>query len=182
MSGQSFAKYMMNEIFRKNGLLNTQTTSIRHIVFNRADGYVNNHDTISNAEDYIALRPSGAFISTINDMLKWEKLLQENKILSQKSLQQMWGDNVKTTAISTNGETIYYGYGWRITRYQNKNVVFHTGALPGFRSVFYRFPDEKTAIIILTNSEPPDIAIIAEGLADIIFTSQIKKAGREILK
>ncbi len=171
VSGKPFVVYMKDEIFTKNGLLNTQTTTVKTIIPNRADGYVSNNSTFSNAEDYVALRPSGAFISTINDMLKWEMLLQENKILTEKSLQQMWNDTVITTAKSANGAAIYYGYGWRTTRYLNKKIVFHSGVLPGFRAAFYRVPDEKTAIIILANAEPQDITIIAEGLADIVFSS-----------
>jgi CubicO group peptidase (beta-lactamase class C family) len=170
-SGQSFAKYMRDEIFIKHGLLNTQTTSVKSIIPNRADGYVNKNNTLLNAADYVALRPSGAFVSTINDMLKWELLLQQNKILKEGSLKQMSSDKVNTPAVSTHGEIIYYGYGWRMTRYLNKDIVFHTGVLPGFRTIFYRIPGEKTAIIILANSELPDIIKTAEGLADIIIAN-----------
>ena len=168
LSGQPFAVYMREMMFKKNGLLNTQTTSVSSIIPNRAAGYVNNSGAMLNAEDYIALRPSGAFVSTVNDMLKWEMALQQNSIMTENTLQQMWIDKVKTPAKSTNGEAIYYGYGWRITRYRGKDIVFHTGVLPGFRAVFYRIPSEKTAIIILTNSETQDIVSIAEGLVDRI--------------
>jgi CubicO group peptidase (beta-lactamase class C family) len=168
LSGQPFAVYMREMMFKKNGLLNTQTTSVSSIIPNRAGGYVNNNGTLVNAEDYIALRPSGAFVSTVNDMVKWEMALQQNSIMTENTLQQMWSDKVKTPAKSTNGEPIYYGYGWRITRYRGKDIVFHTGVLPGFRAVFYRIPSEKIAIIILTNSETQDIVSIAEGLVDRI--------------
>jgi CubicO group peptidase (beta-lactamase class C family) len=171
VSGQSFAQYMKNEIFRKNGLLNTQTTSVKSIIPNRADGYVYENKTLVNAQDYIALRPSGAFVSTINDMIKWEMSLQESKMLSEKNLQQMWNDKVKTPAFSANNEALYYGYGWRMTRYLNKDIVFHTGILPGFRTIFYRIPAEKTVIIILANSELQDIIKTTEGLADVIFAT-----------
>jgi CubicO group peptidase (beta-lactamase class C family) len=170
-SGQSFANYMKHEIFMKNGLLNTQTTTLKSIVPNRADGYVQNKGVLVNAADYVALRPSGAFLSTVTDMLKWEMLFQQNKVLTEKGLRQMWSDKVKTTAASANGEAIDYGYGWRITRFLNKEVVFHTGVLPGFRAMFYRIPGEKTAIVILTNAETPDITVIAEGIAEIILRS-----------
>lgn len=170
-SGQPFSTYMRDELFVKHGLLNTQTTSVKTIIPNRADGYVNYKGVILNAADYIALRPSGAFVSTIHDMLKWEMLLQQNKILKESSLKQMWSDNEKTPAVSTHGEPIYYGYGWRVTRYLNKDIVFHTGVLPGFRTIFYRIPDEKTAIIILANSELSDIVKTAEGLADVVMAN-----------
>lgn len=168
-NGQPFTQYMRDEIFLKHGLLNTQSTSVKTIISGRADGYVNDNNRLLNAEDYIALRPSGAFISTIHDLIKWELLLQQNKVLKENTLKQMWSDKEKTPAVSANGEIIYYGYGWRVTRYLNKDIVFHTGVLPGFRTIFYRIPAEKTAIIILTNSEPKDIVKITEGLADIIY-------------
>jgi CubicO group peptidase (beta-lactamase class C family) len=173
-SGQPFAQYMRDEIFMKHGLSNTQTTSVKSIILNRADGYVTNKGALSNAEDYIALRPSGAFVSTINDLLKWEMMLQQSKILTESSLKQMWSDKVKTPAVSGNGEVLYYGYGWRMTRYLGKDVVFHTGVLPGFRTIFYRIPSEKTVIIILANSELEDIVKTAEGLADLCLTNPQK--------
>lgn len=168
LSGQPFSVYMREMVFKKNGLLHTQTTSVSSIIPNRAGGYVVNNGTMLNAENYIALRPSGAFVSTISDLVKWEMALQKNTILAENTLQQMWKDSVKTPAKSANGEPIYYGYGWRTTRYRNKDIVFHTGVLPGFRAIFYRIPSEKTAIVILTNSETQDIVGIAEGLVDRI--------------
>jgi CubicO group peptidase (beta-lactamase class C family) len=160
---------MENDFFKRYGLPNTSVTSYKPVIKRRADGYVADQGIFSNAVDYIALRPSGAFLSTVNDMLKWEMLLQENEILEAEHLHRMWEDVVKTTAKSTNGEVIYYGHGYRVANYLDRKVVFHTGALPGFRAIFYRFPKEKTAIVVLTNSEPENIVAIAEGLADIIF-------------
>jgi CubicO group peptidase (beta-lactamase class C family) len=171
ISGKTFKDYMENEVFKKYGLLNTSTTSYKPIIKNRADGYVTNHDLISNAVDYVALRPSGAFLSTIDDMMKWEMLLQENKMLSNEYSQQMINDKVKTTTI-LNGEGVYYGYGWMTTNFQGKKVAYHAGALPGFRAMFYRFPDEKTAVVILTNSEPDNLIAIAEGISKIVFSSK----------
>ncbi|WP_083781168.1 serine hydrolase domain-containing protein [Chitinophaga pinensis] len=162
---RSFSEYMQKEIFKKNGLLTTQVTSLDNLVYNRAGGYVRlGGDTITNALNYVALRPSGAFLSTIDDMLKWEMLIQEGKILSKERWLQMWQDLAKTNDIDKS-----YGYGWYVTRYKNRKTVFHGGSLPGFRSQYFRFPDERTAIIILTNSEPSNPAIIAQGIADIIL-------------
>jgi CubicO group peptidase (beta-lactamase class C family) len=162
---RSFSEYMQKEIFIKNGLLTTQVTSLDNLVYNRAGGYVRlGGDTIINALNYVALRPSGAFLSTIDDMLKWEMLMQNGKILSTERWQQMWQELSKT-----NQTDINYGYGWFVTRYKNRKTVFHGGSLPGFRSIYFRFPEERTAIIVLTNSEPANTAVIAQGVADIIL-------------
>ncbi len=167
VSGKSFVKYMKEEMFEKNGLLQTQVTSTAVLVPGRAGGYVlSGRDSILNAEEYLALRPSGAFMSTVMDLMKWELLIQGNKILAKENWNVMWSDVVKTNAANPNSES--YGYGWYKTIYGGREVVYHGGSLPGFRTTYYRFPTERTAIIILSNSNHSNVSVIAKGVADII--------------
>lgn len=171
VSGKSFPQFMKEEIFSKYGLSVTQPTSTTALVPERADGYVvHGRDSVINAIDYLAFRPSGAFLSSITDMLKWEMMIQDGKILSKENWQGMWTDIVKTDA--ANPTTEYYGYGWRVTTYKNQPLVYHGGSLPGFRSVYYRFPANKTAFIILTNSDHTNTTVIAQGIADILLKNK----------
>ncbi|MVT09493.1 serine hydrolase domain-containing protein [Chitinophaga tropicalis] len=170
IDGRSFTEYMKKEIFEKNGLPVTRVTSLKDMVYGRADGYAHlGGDTIINALNYVALRPSGAFLSTIDDMIKWEMLIQRGKILPQDRWQQMWSNPSKTNATDTSSTAVYYGYGFYVSNYKNRKAVYHGGVLPGFRAMFYRFPEERTAIIILTNSEPTNTLKIAQDVADIIL-------------
>lgn len=170
INAQSFADYMRKEIFEKNGLSATRVTSLSDIVYGRAGGYVRlGGDSIVNALNYVALRPSGAFMSTIDDMLKWEILIQKGKVLPQERLQQMWQDLSKVNPADTGSTAVYYGYGWYVGSYKNRKAVYHGGVLPGFRAMYYRFPEERSAIIVLTNSEPTNAMVIAEGVADILL-------------
>jgi CubicO group peptidase (beta-lactamase class C family) len=169
ISGKSFAEYMKKEIFEKNGLMATRVTTLEDIVYGRAGGYVNlGKDTVVNALNYVALRPSGAFLSTIDDMMKWELLIQDGKILSRDNWEKMWGDTTKT-GNNDGGVPFSYGYGWYVSTYKNREAVYHGGVLPGFRAMYFRLPDERTAIVVLTNSEPTNALPIAKGVADIVF-------------
>jgi len=171
VSGEPFPQFMKEEIFSKYGLIVTQPTSTTVVVPDRADGYMLiGKDSLVNAMDYIAFRPSGAFLSSITDMLKWEMLMQDDKILSKENWQKMWTDTVKTDA--ANPKTEYYGYGWRVTTYKKRQLVYHGGSLPGFRSAYYRFPADKTAFIILTNSDHTNTTVIAHGIADILLKNK----------
>jgi CubicO group peptidase (beta-lactamase class C family) len=171
VSGKSFQQYMQEEIFAKHGLSTMQSTSTKMLVADRADGYVlAGKDSLFNATDYIAFRPSGAFLSSINDMLKWEILIQNAQLLSKETWQQMWTDTVRTDA--TNPKIEYYGYGWRVTTFRNKLLVNHGGSLPGFRSIYYRFPADKTALIILTNSDHTNASVIAQGISEILYKNK----------
>lgn len=168
VSGSPFPQFMKEKIFDKYGLHATQATTLSAIIPYRADGYARlGGDTILNAENNIALRPSGAFLSSVTDMLKWEMLMQNNQLLDKQNWQQMWEDTVKTT--SPNNANIYYGYGWYVMNFLDRKLVFHTGSLDGFRTAYYRFPDERTAIVILTNTSPFDIRPIALGVSGILL-------------
>jgi len=169
ISGKSFAEYMKKEIFEKNGLTTTRVTTLQDIVYGRAGGYVNlGKDTVVNALNYVALRPSGAFLSTIEDMMKWELLIQGGKILSRDNWDKMWGDTTKT-GNNDAGVPFNYGYGWYVSTYKNRKAVYHGGVLPGFRAMYFRLPDERMAVVVLTNSEPTNALPIAKGVADIVL-------------
>lgn len=171
----SFPDYMTNSIFGKCGLNSTRTTSLQAIVPNRAAGYMRNaNDSLMNAPNYVALRPSGAFLSNINDLLKWEMVMQNNQLLTQTNWNQMWNDTVKTS-FTMDDQVIYYGYGWMTNQVSGKQFVHHGGYLPGFRSVYFRYIPDKTAIIILTNSDNADAYGIAFGVSDLLQAEDKRK-------
>lgn len=170
VTGTSFAQYMGNEIFKRFELDNTRTTSVYDINPNKAEGYIpKGKDSMAIAETQIALRPSGAFVSNIRDMMKWEMLIEEEKVIKGQSWQKMWADTVLTSRKNPAGGTVFYGYGLQVTDYNHKKLVFHGGSLPGFRTMYFRFPEEKTAIVLLANSDQADLAPLAWEIADILF-------------
>ena len=169
LSGQSFPTFMQENIFNKHGLNATRTTSVSAIIKNRADGYVYKApDNIYQAKDYVALRPSGAFVSSVNDLVKWETLIQSGKIITTESWESMWADIVRTSAADQNPAE-YYGYGWDVNNYKGRRIVHHDGTLPGFTSSYFRFIDSDSAIIILTNADNAYPKSIALGIADLLF-------------
>jgi CubicO group peptidase (beta-lactamase class C family) len=172
LSGKSFQQFMTEEVFSKHRLIHTQPTSTKTLIPNRAGGYVfaGKDSILENASDYIAFRPSGAFVSTITDMLQWELLIQNGKLLSTQSWQQMWTDTVSTDP--ANAKADFYGYGWRVDQFKGRTMVSHGGALPGFRSAYFRFPADKTAVIILTNSDHANGMLIAKGVVDLLYKSK----------
>lgn len=174
----SFSDYMKKYIFDECGMHIIRPTSVESIVPNRAGGYTKNADgSIQNAPNYIALRPSGAFLSDINDLLKWEIVMQNNKLLIQQSWSQMWEDTVKTPHTMDN-EPMFYGYGWMTNKYKGKQIVHHAGSMPGFKSVYFRYLQDKTAIIVLTNSDEADLYSIAFGVSDLLQTEDKKNKNR----
>ena len=117
---------------------------MRDLVPNRANGYVWRDGKFQNAAIYFALRPSGAFLSTVVDLAKWEAALATQKVLGQTVLDQMW-----TPVKLNNGKTEAYGFGWQLDDVAGHKMVNHGGSLPGFRAQFARFVEDKVTVVEL---------------------------------
>src|SRR6185436_10102195 len=132
-------------------------TNMTEMVPGRANGYGWRNGKVENAAIYLALRPSGAFLSTALDLAKWDAALYTDRILKQVTREQMW-QPVKLN----NGTTHPYGFGWELDTVGGHKLVHHGGTLPGFRSEIARFVDDKLTVVVLANgnnAEPGSMAL-----------------------
>lgn len=168
VSGQPWQDYIRDKLFIPAGMNNSYLTDFYTIIPNRANGYMHYQDTLINATAMFAIRPSGGFLSTSSDMIKWEKVLTEQKtILRKENWEKLWQPFVKTSDKTESKE--YYGYGWIIDEYKGHQLMMHGGANIGFRSVYSRFVNDGLSIIILTNTDEANPRVIANALADYYF-------------
>jgi D-alanyl-D-alanine carboxypeptidase len=167
VSGQPWTQFMHERVFKPAGMMVTAPTNITPTLPNRALGYAGK-DNQRPAEEFVALRPSGAFLSTVEDLAKWDALLYTNKLLSEASRREM-----TTPARLNDGTATFYGFGWNIQTLKNgRHVVAHGGSLPGFRAHFARFTNERVTVIVLTNADDVDAGVIANGVADLYLTNK----------
>ncbi len=167
VSGQAFSTYMVQQVFNPAGLKNTRATSLSDLIPNRVNGYHSGYGGAwLNSLNYVALRPSGAFLSTIPDLLQWELNIQQSAFLNKDTWESMWNTVVKT---GTSSAAASYGYGWYVNTFKNHRLIYHGGSLPGFRAMYYRFPDEKNAILILCNTDHANLTSLANELAGVWF-------------
>lgn len=99
-------------------------------------------------ENYVA---AGGFISTANDLLQWNKLLYNGKLLSEgtfKLLVTKQNGAVRNHPLF--GKT---DYGLGITIDTKEEIIQYgqTGFAPGFVSVNFYYPKTKTSFIVLQN-------------------------------
>jgi CubicO group peptidase (beta-lactamase class C family) len=166
VSGTPWPEFMRTRVFEPAGMSATRTTSRLALVPNQAEGYHWQDSTWTHDELLVALRPSGAFLSTAQDMARWEAALHQENILTRASREAMW-----TPTRLNNGATYGYGFGWELDSLDGRLRIKHGGALGGFRSIYMRFPHEDIAVVVLTNlgrnGDPAGFtpASIAEGVA-----------------
>lgn len=169
VSGKPWSEFLAERIFRPLGMNSTRTTTASDIVQNRAAGYSFRDGKLSNAESYVALRPSGAFLSTVGDLAKFEAALYSGKLLKKETLAQMW-----MPFKLSDGKDSVYGLGWSTGTVNGHKRVNHGGSLNGFRSEYARYPDDKMTFIVLTNLNENNPAEIARGVA-AIYVPELKE-------
>jgi CubicO group peptidase (beta-lactamase class C family) len=151
---------MQERVFAPLGMTATGIVDATPVIPHRANGYVYREGEYRNAAMILALRPSGAFVSSMVDMLKWNSALDHAGLLPQEMLDVMWR---KVTL--NDGGTRPYGFGFQIEKLGSHRAITHGGSLNGFRSWYLRLPDDRLSIVVLTNNEIAPTDAIAAGIA-----------------
>jgi len=158
-SGIPWSEYIRTKVFAPVGMAETRVTSTTEIVSNRAGGYEVKNGRLQNAASWIAVRPSGAFLSTVLDMAKWDAALYADTVLSSAMRDRMWAP-----ARLKDGSTHPYGFGWAVDQWNGHTRLHHNGGIAGFRSDLERFVDDKLTVIVMMNTTAVDPEEIALGI------------------
>jgi D-alanyl-D-alanine carboxypeptidase len=101
---------------------------------------------------------AGALYSTVLDLLKWDKGLRSDKILSADSKEMMF------RAARDN-----FGYGWLVMETWGRKDLAHGGGAPGFNAWIERWPEEKAFVAVLSNNGGSSVGEIGRSLAAVLF-------------
>jgi beta-lactamase class C len=113
-------------------------------------------------ETYYRVPPAAGVNASVNDMAQWliAQMGHRPDVLSPEVLNE-----IQTPQVATPGEirgggwrrerlkSAYYGLGWRIYDYAGHTLVFHGGAVQGYRAIAAFLPDRDIGVVILWNSE-----------------------------
>jgi CubicO group peptidase (beta-lactamase class C family) len=111
-----------------------------------------------------AVLGDGGIYSSVEDLFKWDQALYTKKLVKKATL-----DLAFTSGLLTDGKSLDYGFGWRIDQYHNQPRVWHTGSTSGFHNVIQRYPEAQFTVIILTNRAEPEVAPLADKLAELFL-------------
>lgn len=156
-SGMRFADFVRERIFISSGMNSSYVHDDRlPEIPNRArayapsgDGFVPDYENPLNA-----IVGSGSIFSTLNDLVRWDEVLYTDKLVSAETLELAF-----TSGTTNNGESLEYGFGWRIDEYAGYKQLRHGGSWVGFRSHIARIPERRFTVILLSNRadfEPED--------------------------
>ena len=174
-SGKTFRQFVEGRLFAPLKLTQTYCDSNSRIVPHRAAGYTKWGGVLRNAP-HISLKQTvgaGNLSSTVTDLLKWQRALVSNRLISQESLTQMLAKG------SLEDETTFnYGLGVRLQKLDGNDVIRHGGGISGFRSDVAHYPKSGYTIAVLANSENVNAAGISDQIARRLHAKDDDAAGQ----
>jgi D-alanyl-D-alanine carboxypeptidase len=162
VSGKPWDAFLAERVFRPLQMTSTRTTTVTELVPHRAHGYAWRDSGYVNAAELPMVRPSGAFLSTIEDLARWDAALYGDRVLARASRDAMWAP-MRLTGGGWSG----YGFGWMLDTVDGHWRVRHGGTLPGFRAQITRFPNDSLTVIVLTNADGAQPDRMAQDVARI---------------
>lgn len=145
LSGKTLDAYFSENIFKPLNMNNTSFRDANGRIENLATGYSSEKkekvETPWNLTNIGYSLGSAALCSTVEDLLKWESALREQKLISKESYEKIYTPNKNN-----------YGYGWYILKDLEGNRSYeHYGNASGYRSYILRAVDEDIVAIVLSN-------------------------------
>lgn len=133
-SKRTFEDYLRKEILKPAGLGNTgfwgYENKTQIIPVANVANTQNVRPTIYKNGKSVAnwgYRGASGIYTTATDLYRWMVALQQNKVLTSKSREQLWGKQSLQNRISPTEEQ-FYGYGWSVRFKDGKKIyVRHTG-------------------------------------------------------
>ena len=118
----------------------------------------------------------GTVNSTINDLLKWDRALYTNKLLTQEAMKEVF----KVVTLNDASKT-KYGFGWVIDDNADfGKITSHSGGWPGYVTYIERHITQNKTIIILQNHD--NVSIPVKSIRSILYNKPlpVQKIRKEI--
>jgi CubicO group peptidase (beta-lactamase class C family) len=146
VSGQSYAAFVAENLFRPAGMNDSGYDSHAAILPRRASGYTPTRRGIVNAGyiDMTVPQGAGALYSTTRDLLKWEEALFGGRLLDPASL-----------ATLTRPYRDNYALGLTVKTEKGDTTISHSGGIEGFNTHMAYDPERRLTVIVLSNLNGP---------------------------
>lgn len=192
VSGLSYGDYLQKAIFKPLEMNNTFVYTRRFApkkISNYAFGYIYSDslkkyilpDELEETKMVIWLDGivgDGTVNSTVNDLLKWDRALYTEKLVSSESKKEIF------SAVELNNKSKRdYGFGWALSDDEAYGkIVNHSGGWPGYKTFIERHIDNDKTIIVLQNHESVSTTKLFAYLRSIIYNKPlpVKKERTEI--
>jgi len=149
VTGQTYSEYMEQYIWSTNNMLNTSLEEQGKTYPNKAKLYkkIKNGFKKDRQTDLSIKYPAGGIQSTVGDLLRFGKAMNENTLISAQSKMESF------KGPKSNVRPLDYALGWLALKSDKHGMVhFHDGHQSGTSTFFIVVPSRGFVVAVLTNS------------------------------
>lgn len=155
VSGQPFWQFLESRVLQPLGLSHTIDLDTQHDLL-EPTGYFRHalgplRPALTEAPGWYFA--DGELAMPVGDLLTWDVAVMNQALLSPASYTEM-----ETPTKLKNGKVSNYGLGFTLGAVSGHRLVSHGGEVGGFVAANYVFPDDKIAVVVLTNQEASSAA------------------------
>jgi D-alanyl-D-alanine carboxypeptidase len=154
VTGRPYEDFLASAVLKRLGLASTVYND-GPLAARMASGYVVNGGsaTAVKPENPDWAYAAGALASTAGDLIKWDESLAAPGFLDAASLDDMF-----TPGTLDDGEATDYAFGWVAVKHDDRRLVWHNGEVTGYHAMNATFPDDRTDVVVLTNTGGTSVA------------------------
>ena len=151
VSGEPYGRFVTERLFRPTGMDDASIHRLPSGVPDGATGYSWDGKKIvavPRTPDDFGFG-DGDVNASVVDLMKWDAALDGGRVVDAASWREM------TTIPAAQGEsaTSGYGFGLELDRLNGRRYVYHGGAQYGFKTVNGTLPDQRFAVVLVSNSD-----------------------------
>lgn len=173
VSGQTFAEFTTERIFRPLGMTNTQwRNDFTRVVRGRAAAYQpDDRGTWREQMPFSNLHGSGGLLTTADDLIRWTEALHADRVGRPGFLAEM-----TRTARLNDGRDLTYALGITVGEYRGVKEVSHGGSTAGYRAHLAHYPDHDLTVAIQCNVASANAQSLARGAAEVFLGDALQPA------
>lgn len=169
VSGTPFPEWIDAHIFKPLNMRASLVQSDYSMVISHvASSYYANDNKYFKSNDALTALGSSSIFSTAEDLAKWVIYFQQ--ALEQKD--PVYLRMIETDTLN-NKQKIDYAYGLQVSRRNGITNIAHDGGWAGFRTTISNFPDQKLAVILLSNDGNFDVYSNTNAIAKLFLNDKI---------
>ena len=166
VSGDRLMDFLEEHVFRKLGMHSVWDSNEEKLTSTDATPYIRaalGPLRLAPKEGRGWMFAAGELAMTPHDLALWDISLLNQSILSSESYKQMF-----TEVKLKDGKGTHYGLGVEVTQLDGHRAIEHSGEVTGFVSDNVVLPDDRVAVVVLTNHMAGGASEIANLVAGMI--------------
>jgi CubicO group peptidase (beta-lactamase class C family) len=167
-SGETYEDFVEKRIFQKIDMNDSRYANDREVIKNRAYGYHNRGEFTNKMIISLDIPyASGALMSTVDGMLKWQEAINDNVLVKQSTINKAF-----TKYTLNNGNQLTYGYGWHLKEIDGIPTREHGGSIFGYKSMGVYVPSKDIYVIGFSNCDCNSPTKVTRDIAQLVLQNK----------